>query len=69
MFNNNLFFQKQLGYTPKVRLLKPDAVPTLHLPLDHSQSVTSTSTINRNKRIEAKSMKRVNFKCSIFVQL
>ncbi|KAL5246033.1 hypothetical protein ACI65C_013441 [Semiaphis heraclei] len=55
------------GYTPKVRLLKPDAVPTLHLPLDHSQSVTSTSTINRNKRIEAKSMKRVNFKCSIFI--
>lgn len=61
MFNNNLFFQKQLGYTPKVRLLKPNAVPTLHLPPDHSQSVTSSSAINRNRRIEAKSMKQVNF--------
>jgi len=50
-------------------MLKPDAVPTLHLPPDHSQSVTSTSAINRNKRIEAKSMKQVNFKCLIFVQL
>ncbi|KAL4112260.1 hypothetical protein QTP88_016081 [Uroleucon formosanum] len=35
-----------LGYTPKVRLLKPDAVPTLHLPPDHSQSITSSSAIN-----------------------
>ncbi|XP_060859558.1 THAP domain-containing protein 1-like [Metopolophium dirhodum] len=49
-----------LGYTPKVRLLKPDAVPTLYLPPDHSQSVTSSSAINRNKRIEAKSMKQVH---------
>lgn len=60
MFNNNLFFQKHLGYTPEVPLLKPDAVPTLYLPPDHSQSVTS-SAINRNKRFEAKSMKQVHF--------
>lgn len=49
-------------------MLKPDALPTLHLPPDHSQNVTSTSAINRNKRIEAKSMKQVDFKCLIFVQ-
>jgi len=49
MFNNNLFYQKRLGYTPKVCMLKPDAVPTLHLPPDHSQSLNSTHrSINQN---------------------
>jgi len=50
MFNNNLFFQNHIGYTPKIRMLKPDAIPALHLLPDHSQNVTSTSAINRNKR-------------------
>jgi hypothetical protein len=62
MFYGSIFFQKCLGYTPKVRMLKPDVVPTLHLPPDHSQNVTSTAAINRNKRNEMKLRKQVNFK-------
>ncbi|KAF0715122.1 THAP-type domain-containing protein [Aphis craccivora] len=52
-----------LGYISKVRMIKPNAITTLHLPPDHSQSVTSTSAINRNKRIEAKSMKQYICTC------
>lgn len=46
-------------------MLKPDAIPTLHLPVDHTQNTTSTSAINRDKRMEAKLIKQVNCNCFI----
>ncbi|VVC27336.1 Zinc finger, C2CH-type,Transposase protein, partial [Cinara cedri] len=47
-----------LGYTPKGRRLKFDAIPTLNLP-GHFIKV-STSTANRNKRMETKAAKQAH---------
>lgn len=50
-----------LGYTPKSRLLKPVAIPTLHLPKDHASLPMSQSMINRQNRMAAKLKKQVNY--------
>lgn len=42
-------------------MLKSDAVPTINLPVNRTQNVISTSAINRAKKMEAKSIKEVNF--------
>lgn len=42
-----------LGYAPRVKILKPDATPTLNLPDGHDMCV-SESGIQRQKRIETK---------------
>jgi len=48
-----------LGYTPKRRRLKPDAIPTLNL-LGHfiQGDKVSTSITNRNKKMEIKAAKQ-----------
>ncbi|XP_022160850.1 THAP domain-containing protein 4-like [Myzus persicae] len=59
-----------LGYTPKGRRLKPDAIPTLNLPCHFIQGdEVSTSTTNRNKRMETKAAQQVivevNFRITV----
>lgn len=50
-----------LGYTPKVRYLKSDAIPSLNLPIDHTQTdKVSTSTLNRRNRMESRLKKQVH---------
>lgn len=48
-----------LGYAPKRRILKPGAIPSLNLP-GLQENKVSTSTANRNKRMEAKFSKQVS---------
>ncbi|KAL4135708.1 hypothetical protein QTP88_007303 [Uroleucon formosanum] len=48
-----------LEYTPKFRKLKPDAIPTLNLPEDHTHRfVASTSSFMRRSRMELKKQKQ-----------
>lgn len=63
-FKNDEFIRdlqaELLGYTPKGRRLKPEAIPSLNLPRHCIQGdQVSTSTSNRSKRMEAKSFKQV----------
>lgn len=51
-----------LGYTPKFRRLKPEAVPSLRLPPDHSQTMLSECAVMRKNRMVAQSAKQVIFK-------
>lgn len=50
-----------LGYTPKIRLLSPVAVPTLHLPIDRASLPMSQSMVDRQNRVAAKLEKQVNY--------
>jgi len=64
-FKNDEFIRdlqaELLGYAPKGRRLKPDAIPSLNLPgLCIQGNQVSTSTSNRSKRMEAKSSKQVS---------
>lgn len=50
-----------LAYTPKFCKLKPDAMPTLNLPEDHTHSdVASTSSSRRRSRMESRTKKQGN---------
>lgn len=49
-----------LGYVPKCRRLKPEAIPTLNLPANHAQTTISESSVKRKNRMEAKLAKEVN---------
>ncbi|XP_015377351.1 PREDICTED: THAP domain-containing protein 5-like [Diuraphis noxia] len=52
---------KLLGYSPRVRKLKQDAVPTLNLPAaSFDQNDISISAINRRNRMDAKLAKKVH---------
>jgi len=58
-----LIFDVFLGYAPKSRRLKEDAIIELNLPANLvSTAVESASTINRRNRMETKSLKQVNIK-------
>lgn len=63
-FNNDDYIRnlqaELLGYTPKGRRLKSDAIPSLNLPGHFIQGgEVSTSTTNRNKRMETKAARQV----------
>ena len=49
-----------LGYNPKIRYLKPEAIPSLNLPDDHVKTNLSESMITRKNRMNTKSEKQVN---------
>lgn len=48
-----------LGYTPKVKKLKPDVIPSLNLPADTFLSQLSLSAVNCKEKIEKKLAKQV----------
>lgn len=64
-FNNGDYIHnlqaELLDYTPKGRRLKPNAIPTLNLPGHFIQdNEVSTSSTNRNKRMETKADKQAH---------
>ncbi|KAL5234328.1 hypothetical protein ACI65C_001738 [Semiaphis heraclei] len=64
-FNNDDYIRnlqaELLGYTPKGRQLKPDAIPTFNLPGHFIQGdEVSTSTTNSNKRMETKAARQAH---------
>jgi len=55
-----------LGYKPKVKYLKKNVLPSLNLPLDHSQTPLSESSLNRRNRMNVKHTKQVYLLISLF---
>eukprot|EP00102_Acyrthosiphon_pisum_P017435 XP_008188827.1 PREDICTED: THAP domain-containing protein 5-like [Acyrthosiphon pisum] len=49
-----------LEYDPKIRYLKNNVLPSLNLPLDHSQTPLSESSLNRRNRMNVKDKKQAH---------
>lgn len=56
-----------LGYEPKVKYLKQNVIPSLNLPLDHTQTSLSESSFNRKNRMNAKYKKEVKLLIYLFI--
>jgi len=69
-FTNNDFVRdlkaELLEYEPKKQYLKNNVLPSLNLPLDHSQTPLSEYSLNRRNRMNVKDKKQVNLLISLF---